>query len=201
MKRRATQLLFAVGLLLTAASAFYSVRSFWVLEAARVAWQWADGDWRTYAYADLSANCGQFQLLLRHHRRTHAQTRVDGDNFQPTGFAALHFSAAADPSSVRRGDASDPPWERLGFHYHTEAYWTNPTPGQSEREFDAPAWFVLLAVAGLTLAPYRALRHDARRRARIARGQCVRCGYDLRGTAHERCPECAQPVAAAAARV
>ena len=29
-----------------------------------------------------------------------------------------------------------------------------------------------------------------RRRVRRWRGQCLRCGYDLRGARHERCPEC-----------
>lgn len=190
MKRRAIQSLFVMGLLLTLTAAFFSVRSFWAWEAVRVARQWADGDWRTYAYANLSVDCGQVQLLLRHHRRTYAQTRIDNDSFQPTGFVAFHFVADADPSSVRRGDPDAPPWERLGFHYHTEAYWLNPTPGLSEREVDVPAWFVVLALAGLTAIPYARLRRDARRRMRVARGLCLACGYELRGADHERCPEC-----------
>ena len=37
----------------------------------------------------------------------------------------------------------------------------------------------------LTLAPF-----TARRMIRRKRGLCIKCGYDLRGTEHEVCPEC-----------
>jgi len=37
----------------------------------------------------------------------------------------------------------------------------------------------------LALAPF-----TARRIIRRKRGHCIKCGYDLRGTEHERCPEC-----------
>ena len=37
----------------------------------------------------------------------------------------------------------------------------------------------------LTLAPF-----TARRMIRRKRGRCIKCGYDLRGTEHEKCPEC-----------
>ena len=37
----------------------------------------------------------------------------------------------------------------------------------------------------LTLGPF-----TARRLIRRKRGHCIKCGYDLRGTKHEVCPEC-----------
>ena len=37
----------------------------------------------------------------------------------------------------------------------------------------------------LTLCPF-----TVRRLIRIKRGHCIKCGYDLRGTDHEKCPEC-----------
>ena len=37
----------------------------------------------------------------------------------------------------------------------------------------------------LTLGPF-----TARRMIRRKRGHCIKCGYDLRGTEHEVCPEC-----------
>lgn len=56
---------------------------------------------------------------------------------------------------------------------------------------------VLVAVGtvGLVLG---AMWVGARRRRRAfdreRRGQCVKCGYDLRGARHDFCPECAMPV-------
>jgi len=37
-----------------------------------------------------------------------------------------------------------------------------------------------------------------RRSLRCHRGRCISCGYDLRGTEHERCPECGNPAVKAA---
>jgi len=51
--------------------------------------------------------------------------------------------------------------------------------------FLANTAFYAIALWLLTLGPVR-LRRCLRRH----RGRCVACGYDLRGTAHERCPEC-----------
>jgi len=47
----------------------------------------------------------------------------------------------------------------------------------------------LVVVAGCGLMLFLAVRRFARRR-RVAEGCCQQCGYDLRGTAHEKCPEC-----------
>lgn len=55
---------------------------------------------------------------------------------------------------------------------------------------DVPYWFLALA-AGAT-----ALWCAARRSSRFVRGQCSRCGYDLRATP-DRCPECGTVPAAA----
>lgn len=48
------------------------------------------------------------------------------------------------------------------------------------------ATVVWLIFGGLSL-----VRRILRRR----RGLCLRCGYDLRGAAHSRCPECGDEVA------
>ena len=39
----------------------------------------------------------------------------------------------------------------------------------------------------LPFAPFQ-----LRRYMRIKRGLCIKCGYDLRGTEHEVCPECGE---------
>ena len=57
------------------------------------------------------------------------------------------------------------------------------------REYAAPAWFVLLALAvGPAVRICGALKRR-RARDRAARGACVSCGYDLRASP-DRCPEC-----------
>jgi hypothetical protein len=79
-------------------------------------------------------------------------------------------------------------WQWLGFNLR---WTTTGTPGgrtQSECAFRVPYW----AVTGLFAAPpLLALRLWRRRlrRQRRSRGQCERCGYDLRATP-DRCPEC-----------
>ena len=45
----------------------------------------------------------------------------------------------------------------------------------------------------LTLGPF-----TARRMIRRKRGRCIKCGYDLRGTEHEVCPECGKELSAKA---
>src|SRR5690242_18442942 len=51
-----------------------------------------------------------------------------------------------------------------------------------------PVWLLVAILRGVT-------EHANERRAsRVIRGQCIKCGYDLRATP-ERCPECGTRVA------
>ena len=50
-------------------------------------------------------------------------------------------------------------------------------------------WFFGLIGGLIAARRVRSLRHR-RWHARLVRGQCVTCGYDLRGNVTERCPEC-----------
>jgi hypothetical protein len=96
------------------------------------------------------------------------------------------------------------PWPHrfsmLGFRY-----WNTKLPGTpSFRGMDVvggtiPLWFVatLLAIAPGVAA--RRLRHERRRRRRIAAGLCGACGYDVRASG-ERCPECGLLVPSPAGR-
>ncbi len=65
---------------------------------------------------------------------------------------------------------------------------TSAARGWHYAALDIPLWMpaapaaILLALVGL--------HGPLRERRRRTRGQCVRCGYDLRGSRSARCPEC-----------
>ncbi len=69
---------------------------------------------------------------------------------------------------------------------------TAPTPGARALPI-RPIWTGLmvdtLVLAACIAMPLAALRW-VRRRWRMARSRCVRCGYDLRGNLNRPCPEC-----------
>jgi len=68
---------------------------------------------------------------------------------------------------------------------HDEGCLQRPFMGQA---IHALALGGALWIPGATLIfLFRAARHPE--------GCCQRCGYDLRGAAHERCPECGTPTA------
>jgi hypothetical protein len=79
-------------------------------------------------------------------------------------------------------------WEVGGFAYGgtVEQHGVIVVTG---REFAGPAWFVVLALAGLPAVRLRGAVKRRRARKRAFRGLCPSCGYDLRATP-DRCPEC-----------
>ena len=74
----------------------------------------------------------------------------------------------------------------LGFAWATR----HPSPSvHTFLHLGVPMWFVTLSAAICPVLRARAARAERRREARTRRGQCPRCGYDLRATPG-RCPEC-----------
>ena len=61
--------------------------------------------------------------------------------------------------------------------------------------FELPLWGLCLISAPYPIVVL--FRGPIRRRRRRSRGECVRCGYDLRGNESGACPECGTTIAAA----
>jgi hypothetical protein len=183
MKRRAVRIAFGLGLLLTLAATALWVRGFWVRDEFYVTRVVADGGVVVDRGVRFSAESTTFMLYV--HRYEYGSPPSLHDI--PAGQMGSGFFHTSQPSGpfwlTNRGPGML--MSRLGFRF---------TWGRFGRQFEAgvfvPAWFVVLMLALLTALPGMWLRRDARRRRRAANGQCVPCGYDLRGAEHERCPEC-----------
>jgi hypothetical protein len=111
---------------------------------------------------------------------------IDPD-VQPTDAPWSIVHRTDPPLRFRWTYAVDGPWwERLGFYFDDGRRNLFDVSYLAEM----PAWFVVLTLAALTIPSARVLRRERRQRQRRAAGACESCGYDLRGAAHERCPEC-----------
>ena len=76
-------------------------------------------------------------------------------------------------------------WHAFGFVY---------SGGQQRIATPNRWWWYQISLwviaAALAAPPLLRISPWARRRRRRERGQCVACGYDLRGLTSDRCPEC-----------
>jgi predicted RNA-binding Zn-ribbon protein involved in translation (DUF1610 family) len=122
-------------------------------------------------------------------------------------FVSISDPAAGNPYATLNGPGSYPSNQEFGAGFDSypmgaggEVPGENPqwlgfgggpfsSPGTSHRVYTiwVPVWFLVLALA-LPGARWIVRRRVAVRRVR--EGLCVGCGYDLRGAAHDRCPEC-----------
>jgi hypothetical protein len=110
---------------------------------------------------------------------------INGGIFR-TGIGTIVFNAFA-PFLV------PPPNPAPTGSYRFLSYSGNSTPLRRYRVLIVPYWSILLLITP-PLWIIAVLDARVRRRARRAkRGECIRCGYDLRATA-DRCPECGLPV-------
>jgi hypothetical protein len=88
------------------------------------------------------------------------------------------------PASEAAGDRIMPAWSFAGF-----ALVRFDFRGMRFRELRVPFWLVVLVTG---TAP--AVHLWRKRRARMAAGRCVSCGYNLTGNVSGVCPECGSPV-------
>jgi hypothetical protein len=196
----------ALSLLLFAAACVLWVRSHWVYDRAlwthyrREAgggasadsfelysyegWLWVTTGWGRLGrpgniywddyYRQADATGGHRRFELSHQRPEHIQMLF-----------AVNLAPAAATSG--RGPAR---WQSWGQ--------TDPAIPIAQHNFRIGVPFWLMAVLLAILPAWAAVGHIVRwlrRRARLGRGQCTACGYDLRATP-ERCPECGKAVAA-----
>lgn len=184
MKRRLRSLVVAISLLLSIAATALWVRSYWRADCVTA--------WNTRGHVSAEARAGHLS--------------VEVDNMYGNGFAVCRFSdGVGNIGSARQLMRRLSTWHVLDFYY-----WKDMRPGQNISLFNeltdrglrtpaglcrrdtlyVPFWFIvpLLAAPGLIL-----WWKDSVPRRRRARGQCVGCGYDLRGSPG-RCPECGREV-------
>ena len=99
------------------------------------------------------------------------------------------------PSRMRSGSDQAPTRYIRAFPIEVEVTLSPPGLNQSSVELavpTSPIWpgfaintIFYAAILWLPFAPFQ-----LRRYVRVKGGRCIKCGYDLRGTEHEACPEC-----------
>jgi hypothetical protein len=105
---------------------------------------------------------------------------------------------------LQHGDYSGPSYpydnssEGKSHHFLGFEFWRlDSSYPHLDRHFKSITFPHALVIVFLALYPLRFARnlHRTRlRRKRGAAGLCIRCGYDLQGAAHDRCPECGADV-------
>jgi hypothetical protein len=182
VKRRLTQFLFALGLLLTLAAAALWVRGFWATHQLRVVRQWENRDdyHEAHVYFHVSAwTCGVDWVRRK---EPEAAPIYRGFLVMPR----WHVSHEVFPPT--------PPRLRGGFELSNDKW----DDGVSfDRSASIPTWLLLTITVAVTALPARALRRARQRATSDRLGLCLACGYDLRGAAHERCPECGVAISGA----
>ena len=160
------------------------------MSAAWVAAQWRGG-YIEYMGVDLGAMRDR-QAMVWLGRRSialhGAATQWSGDGavleyYLRTGRAGFNWVTL--PPFDFGDPANRTMWAAAGFGYRRR---TDAGPGLHREgvTLEVPYWFLVL----LTLsAPAAGTVRAGRRRRRLSRGLCPRCGYDLRASP-DRCPEC-----------
>ena len=204
MKRRAVQFFFALGLLLTIASIAWWVRGVWVNDTLHVFRTRFDDGILTAQLFDAAVN-DDHVVASWSYGRSRLGPHVD-PGMRLARAETEHLAVPGMRVQWFIPSAGDPPWRRLGFAWRFDhRRWDDVGAAGADTVhpietitgfLSLPTWFVPLCFAAFT-APFAiALRRARRRRLRRDAGLCA-CGYDLRGAAHERCPECGAVVSPA----
>jgi hypothetical protein len=197
VKRRAVQILLAIGFLLSTIAAVAAVRGFGASDFFRVSWNRMPArDRRVEDSLTVITSHWACGLFWSHTRETVTMPDI---LMLPTGFDARHDTGPARRSPFLTS-VGPRIWNGLGFMLRRDTTPATMPYGlyeRSEHGVFAPTWFIALIGVAMTFFPARFLRRARRLRQRRAGGQCLACGYDLRGGAHDRCPECGATVARA----
>lgn len=174
---------------------------------------WIVGYWRSDIFSSpngtwqFSAGGGNFRLshsqwfqaVILNSASPNPKIQI-GAATQASGFEALfHFSMPTFRGPTGRTGIG------FGF-YRTESYGIDanigPVTTQVSRShnFYIDNWLIAVLTASLPTWRFVAFTKRRRRQRRFAMGQCVACGYDLRGTP-QRCPECGTIPPAVEARI
>jgi hypothetical protein len=184
VKRRLLQFVFVVSLLLTVATGALFIRGLWRSDHFNFDRMHPRGADSVTEHLELHFTAAEWSFLWQ--------------QLTETGAASV-YNPFELPLEMRH-DVSHP-WPPLtkGTFDYEHSVDSNDSGRLAAAAGSVPVWCVLLIVASLNGTTGIALWRG-RRRTRAIRGECPTCAYDLRGAAHERCPECGEAVAADAAQ-
>jgi hypothetical protein len=189
VKRRATQLLLAVGSLPLLVGVAALVRGSWVTQTFWFSWVPPPRDGVQVVH-DVDVRVGRqvcWVIVMR------TQRRLDGVETTAWRPRFMVEPGTPQPPEPLLRSAGSSIADRLGFM----PVWrgsARPHP-HTERGAAVPTWFIAMLGAMAVLPGLLSLRRARRQRSRRAQGLCPACGYNLRGAEHERCPECGVAVA------
>ena len=189
MKRRRSNLLTLLSLLLCVAVCALGLRSYWVgtVLVRETRGGWVDWDW---AFSRGMVRVFRLEKTVGDGAPigTPVIAGKRGAAPPPAGWKLLHVRAFDPPNEIAVFlDVCE--WRLLGCGAYSDTF-----PDMKVRAWVAPVWIPAL---GLSVAPAAWLVSHRRRRVRERAGLCRRCGYDLRATPG-RCPECGTSVTATA---